>query len=102
MKGNLVVVLESAKRKDPVSLPDNYSALPAIRTAGKRLENAERCVRFYLRLIQILFFITSRLDYCNAFLSGLPKKGIGQLQNIQNAAAWVLAKTRLRAHITPV
>jgi hypothetical protein len=47
-------------------------------------------------------FITSRLDFCNALLSGLPKKAIGQLHNIQNAAAWVLTKTRLRADITPV
>jgi hypothetical protein len=27
---------------------------------------------------------------------------MGQLQNIQNAAAWVLTKTRQRAYITPV
>ena len=39
-------------------------------------------------------FIVSRLDNCKALLSGLLKKAIGQLQNIQNAAAWVLTKDK--------
>jgi hypothetical protein len=50
------------------------------------------------RLIHV--FITSWPDYWNALLYGLPKKAIGQLQNIQNAAARVPTKTRRRAHYT--
>ena len=47
-------------------------------------------------------FISGRIDYCNALLSGLPKISITCLQLLQNSAAHVLMRTRGREHITPV
>ena len=69
------------------------------------LRNIAR-IRAYLSLDDaktlINAFVFSRLDYCNGLLSGLPKKSIDKLQLVQNAAARVLTKTRMREHITPV
>lgn len=47
-------------------------------------------------------FITSRLDFCNTLISGLPKNTIYQLQQIKNSAGLVLTKNKRGAHITPI
>ena len=46
--------------------------------------------------------VTSRLDYCNSVLAGLPDHDIKRLQCIQNAAARLTSKTRKFDHISPV
>ena len=49
-------------------------------------------------LVQAL--VTSKLDYYNSLLYGLPKNVIKQLQRVQNAAARVLTLSPKFCHIT--
>ena len=75
------------------------------KTAFYHLRNIAR-IRDFLSLDDaktlIHAFVFSRLDYCNTLFSGLPKKTTDRLQLVQNAAARVLTKTKMREHITPI
>ena len=46
--------------------------------------------------------ISSRLDYANSVLVGLPKCRLNQLQSIQNIAARTVTKSRKFDEITPI
>ena len=47
-------------------------------------------------------YITSRLDYRNGLLHGLPTNLVAKLQSILNTAARLVTKTRKYEHISPV
>ena len=69
------------------------------------LHNIKRISQFLPRdkLEMVLHaFVTSRIDYCNGLLYGLPDCEIAKLQRVQNAAARLLMSCKKYDHITPV
>uniref|UniRef100_A0A8C7XUV8 Reverse transcriptase domain-containing protein n=1 Tax=Oryzias sinensis TaxID=183150 RepID=A0A8C7XUV8_9TELE len=75
------------------------------KSAFYHLRNIARVRPFLSRAsaeILIHAFITSRIDYCNALLSGVKKATLNRVQLVQNSAARLLTRTRKREHITPI
>ena len=76
----------------------------AFNAAFYHLRNLKRIKKCLLRdsLITLVHAcITSRLDYCNGLLFGLPKVQIAKLQRVQNAAARLILGIGKFSHITP-
>ena len=69
------------------------------------LHNIKRISRFLRKekLEMVLHaFVTSRIDYCNGLLYGLPVCEIVKLQRVQNAAARLLNSACKYSRITPI
>ena len=69
------------------------------------LHNIKRISRFLgkEKLEMVLHaFVTSRIDYCNGLLYGLPDCEIVKVQRVQNAAARLLNSASKYSHITPI
>ena len=47
-------------------------------------------------------FVSSKLDYCNSLLYGVPNYLTKKLQRVQNAAARLITLSRKHEHITPM
>ena len=69
------------------------------------LHNMRRIRKYLSRSVTeslVHAFITSRIDYCNSLLYGLPNSHIMKLQRIQNAAARLVTGTPRFCHVTPL
>ena len=80
-----------------------YHVNDVVKKAFYRLRNIAK-IRKYISAetteILIHCFVTSKLDFCNALLYGLPKYQINKLQNVQNTAARIIARLCKYDHIS--
>lgn len=67
----------------------------------RRLRQIRRRVGTEVTTQLVLAFITSRLDYCNSVLAGLPQVTLEPLQRVQNAAVRLILDLNLWDHVTP-
>ena len=111
---------------DSVKLGDStVAAVDSVRSIGAHLDSnlkmkkqiSQMCKSAYFNLHQISRIkkylmpiqlktlihshVTSRLDYNNCLLIGIPSKDISRLQLVQNSAARLIAGLKKKDHITP-
>ena len=69
------------------------------------MRNLSRIRKYLTRetaVIVVRAFVTSKLDYCNSLLFGLPKYQMKRLWNVQNTAVRIVCRIGKFEHTTPV
>ena len=83
-------------------------------TFKKHISNLTRASYFHLRRLRVIrrsvsssvfttlvhAFVSSRIDYCNSLLIGLPKTRLAPLQSVLNTAARLIARLPRYSHIS--
>ena len=92
-----------------VIMDSNYTMVSHINHKVQESFLKIRELSYYLRYLTdessktaVHAYVTSRLDYCNSLLYGLPKELSKKLQSVMNTAARLVTRTRKFDHITPV
>ena len=95
---NLGVIFDKHMSLQPHIMSVARSANIGIRNIARiRKYLSFEAARLYVQLL-----VTSKLDFCNSLLSGLPAASLKPLVKAQNAAARLITKTRRCDHITPI
>ncbi len=68
----------------------------------RNIARIKKCLNYDALQTIIHALISSRLDYCNSLLAGVPACVRDKLQYLQNSAALLLSGTRKHEHITPI
>ena len=69
-----------------------------LRNIGK----VRKYLDFDTTTILVHSLVTSRLDYCNSLLLGVPKQTLNRLQMVQNHAARLITLSKRRDHVQPI
>ncbi|CAB3996351.1 Hypothetical predicted protein [Paramuricea clavata] len=92
-----------------VELDDKLTLKSHVRNVAKscffklrNMRKIRKCITEDAAKIMVHSMITSRLDYCNAILYGLPNCDLDRLYSVQKLAARLITGTRKYDHITPV
>ena len=66
------------------------------------MHKIRKCITEDAAKIMVNSMITSKLDYCNAILYGLPNCDLDKLYSVQKLAARLISGIRKYDHITPL
>jgi len=68
----------------------------------RQIRSTRRCLSKSARTTLVTCFVFTRLDYCNAVFTGLPRCDLSRLQSIQNAAVRLIEGARQSDHVSPL